>query len=129
MQIQNFDSDGNLLTSHYTVRDGIVTANATLTTGTSTSLIAGDSDYFLDIVEITFANSSTVALGNAVVGVDIINDGTVVRHIDMVDGGTEQLTFVTPLKQIVKNTPWMVDMDDVTGTTVKVGAHLIKRNK
>jgi hypothetical protein len=124
-----YDYDGNLMTAHYDVRGGIVTANATLTTGTATSLIAGDADYMLDLVEMTFSTGSTVALGTATFGVDLINDGTVVRHFDMFDGGVEQVVFDPPLPQITKGTPWNLDMDDVTGTTLKVGATLSKRRK
>lgn len=124
-----FDGDGNLMTAHYDVRGGIVTANASLTTGTAASLLSGDSDYLLDLVEITFATASTVALGTATFGIDLINDGTVVRHIDMFDAGTQQFRFDPALPQVTKNTPWNVDMDDVTGTTVKIGAVFIKRNK
>lgn len=125
-----FDADGNLLTANFEVRGALVTANATLSNGTATSLIDGDSANFLDIVEMSFACNSSAALGSAAFGLDLINDGTVVRHIDLPDGGgTTQLQFNPPLKQVTKNTPWNVDLDDLTGTVVKVGATLIKRNK
>ena len=110
----------------FDVRGATVTAAATLTNGTATSLIAGDADYLLDIVEITFSTGTTVALGTATAGIDLINDGTVVRHIDLAEGGPNQLRFDVPLKQLTTNTPWIVDMDDVTGTTVRINATIIK---
>ncbi len=115
------DNKGRQFIAMHEVRSALVTANASLTTGTATTLIAGDSADFLDIVEITFSNNSTVA-----VGVDLGNDGTIIRHLDLPAGMT-QLRFDAPLKQITKNLPWTLDMDDVTGTTVSVGATLIKQ--
>ena len=115
------DATGRTYIAMHEVRGGLVTANASLTTGTSTILIAGDADKFLDIVEISLANDSTVA-----VHVDLTNDGTTIRGIDIPVTNTVQLYFDAPLKQITKNTPWNIDMGDITGTTVMVGATLIK---
>lgn len=115
------DATGRTFIAMHEVRGGLVTANASITTGTATSLISGDADKFLDIVEISFANNSTVGAH-----VNIVNDGTTIRGVDVPLSGTVQLCFDTPLKQITKNTPWNIDMDDITGTTVMVGATLIK---
>lgn len=104
------------------VRGALVSAVATLTTGTAGTLINGDADYFLDIVEITMANNSTVAAA-----VDLKNDGTTVRSISVPANGTVQLTFDAPLRQETKNIPWVLDMEDITGTSVTVGATLIKQ--
>lgn len=110
------------------VRGAIVTASATLTNGTATSLVAGDADYFLDLVEVQLSTGSTVALGTATAGIDLKNDGTTIRHIDIPEGGTVQLKFDVPLPQITKNTPWVLDLDDITGTTVRVDAIFIKKS-
>ncbi len=117
------DTRGRGLLINHELRGGRVTANATLTSGTIASLIAGDTDYFLDIVEVQFSNNSTVG-----VGVDLGNDGSVSRHVDIPASSTVQLMFVNPHKQGVKNLPWTVQMDDVTGTTVKISATLIKES-
>lgn len=119
------DLQGRVITAPHEVRGGVVTANATLTTGTAASFIVGDADYYLDILEVTFATSSTATLGGTEVQVDLINDGTIVRSVG-VPYGTTQLFFDIPLKQITKGTPWNVDMNDITGTTVWVGATIIK---
>lgn len=121
------DNNGAQIMAFHEVRSALVTANATITTGSPATLIAGDASYFLDITEITFSCGSTAALGTATVGFDLINDGTIVRHFDLVEGGTTQLNFDAPLKQVTKNTPWIIDMDDVTGTTVSVGATLVRK--
>lgn len=121
------DNKGRQFIAMHEVRSSLVSASASLTTGTATSLIAGDAADYLDIIEITFSSGSTAALGTATVGVDLINDGTIIRHIDLIEGGAEQFRFDAPLRQQTKNTPWILDMDDVTGTTIRVDATLIKQ--
>jgi hypothetical protein len=118
------DSQGRQFIAQHDVRSALVSANASLTTGTATSLISGDADYFLDIVEITFSNNTTVAGG--VSNVDLISDGTIVRTVSCPPGVT-QLFFDAPLKQITKGTPWNVDLVDITGDTIAVGATLIRK--
>ena len=119
-----YDRDDKLMVQLHDIRGAVVTANATVTTGTTTSLITGDADKMLDLVEVTFANNSSVGAH-----IDLINDGTTVRAVDIPAYGTVQLVFDTPLEQIIKNTPWNVDMNDITGSTVKIGALFIKREK
>lgn len=119
-----YDRDGKLMVQFHELRGAVVSANVTLSTGTTTSLIAGDSDKMLDIVEISFANDSTAATT-----VTLSNDGTTVRTVNVPTSGTVQLYFDVPLEQITKNTPWLIDMPDITGTNIYVGASLIKRHK
>lgn len=119
---EKLDSQGRQFIAQHDVRGAIVSAIASLSTGTATTLIAGDADYFLDIIEMTFANNST-----ATAGIDLNNDGTTIRHIDVEAGATVQLSFPAPLKQGKKNLPWIVDMNDITGTTVSIGAQLIRK--
>ena len=123
------DDEGRQFVALHDVRSAIVTASATLSNGTAATFLTGDADYFLDLVEVQFSSGSTLTLGGATAGVDLINDGTTVRHIDLPEAGTVQLRFDVPLKQITKNTPWILDLDDVTGTTVKVDGTFIKKNK
>lgn len=117
------DSRDREVINMYEVRSGIYTAAASLAGSQVTSLIPGDADYFLDLVEIMMSNNSTVA-----VGVNLKNDGSVVRNFQIPAGATIQVDFECPLTQWVKNTPWTLQMDDVTGTTVTVGATVIKNN-
>lgn len=115
------DIDGRQFIAMHEVRGAIVSANASLTTGTATSLIAGDSDYFLDIVEMTCANNSAAA-----VSLTLMNDGTTIRTITIPATDTKHFKFDVPLKQQTKSTTWVADMEDVTGTTVTIDAYLIK---
>lgn len=121
------DAQGKLIIVPHTVRNAVFSANATLTTGTAGSLTAGDADYFLDIVEISFSTSSVAAAATLGGQIDLISDGTIVRSFG-VPASNSQFYYDLPLKQVTKNTPWVVDMSDITGTTVWVGATLIKKD-
>lgn len=103
-------------------RSNIYTAAASVTNGTATSLIAADADYFTDIIEVTLSSNTTVAG----VQVSLLQDGSVVRTVQVPQNSTLQLLFDAPLAAIRKNTVWAVDMEDISGTTVTVGARFIK---
>lgn len=110
---------GHLLTALH-ARDALVTASVTLTNGTSQTLIAGDLDYPLDLVEATFSNQSTVAAQ-----VTLRDDGTDVRTLAVASGCTE-LVPPAPYPQGRKGGNWTVDMEDITGTTIVVDALFIR---
>ena len=123
-------TDGIQIVQPFEVSGAFVSAAATLTTGTATSLATGDADYYLDLVEIMFSSTSTVALGTANFSIALINGGETYRTFVMGEGqDVVQCTFPAPLRQNEKNTPWNVDMDDVTGTTVNVYATFVKKNR
>ena len=118
----SFDSAGRMVTTPYQVRGLIVTAYVTITNGTPTTLLAGDADHFLDLLEISCATDSTVASTNFL----LTDDSTTVRGFDIPVSGTVELKFPVPLPQGAKNSTWRVDMEDVTGTTLQVGAIFVK---
>ena len=123
------DRDGKQLISLYDVRGAIVTATATLTTGTAGSLVLGDSDYMLDLIEVTAAtNSTTVAAGTGPT-VDLISDGAIITTFGVPLPGSTTINYNAPLEQQTKNTPWNADLNDITGTTVTINARFIKRAK
>lgn len=117
------DSRGKQLIAMHDVRSALVTAAASLTTGTAATFLAADNDYFLDLVEATFANSST-----ATASIALANDGTTIRTLSIPAGNTLQVFFDAPLKQLNKSIAWVIDMEDITGTTINVGATFIKQN-
>lgn len=117
------DNSGAQVMAFHEVRSALVSANASVSTGSAATLIAGDASSFLDIVEMTISHNSTLA--GAVI--DIINDGTIVRTVALA-AGTTQLKFDAPLKQLTKGLPWVIDMNDITGSTVDVGATLVRKN-
>ncbi len=119
--LDKMDTSGRRVITLHEVRSALVTAYATVTSGSNTQLDPGDVDYFTDIIEIQLSNNSTVA-----VGVNLVNDGTKIRHYEIPANSTIEVPYVCPLKQQTKNLPWFIAMSDVTGTTVEVGATLIK---
>lgn len=118
------DYEGRGFVALHDVRNAIVSASATLTGGTAATLIAGDSDYFLDIIEVMFSNNSTVSAS-----VSLVNDGTTIRTFQVAAGATSQFKFDCPLRQNTKGLPWIADLEDVTGTSVVVAAEFIKKTK
>lgn len=110
---------------NYVVRGSIVTAVASLTTGTPTTLITGDSDYLLDLVEIRFANDS------AATSVVLKDDGTTVGTfaVPVSTAESPRYSFSIPLPQGAKGGRWYLDMPDITGTTVDAYATFIKQTK
>ena len=116
------DYSGRLITTPYQVRDMIVTAYVTITTGTPTTLLAGSSEFFYDLLEISCATDSTVASTNFL----LTDDSTTVRGFDIPVSGTVELKFPVPLPQSAKGGTWRVDMEDITGTTLQIGALFIK---
>ena len=116
------DDIGRQVMVLHQVRDLIVTAFVQITNGTPTVLKAGNSGYFLDLVEISFATNSTVAATN----VALRDDGTTVRGVDIPVDDTVQLEFSVPIPQNAKGGDWVVDMEDVTGTTLDIAATFIK---
>lgn len=118
----SFDDVGRQVMTPYQVRDLIVTAYVTVTSGTVATLLAGDADHFLDLLEISCATDSTVASTNFL----LKDDGTTVRGFDIPVSGTVELKFPVPLPQSAKGGNWYVDMEDVTGTTLQIGALFVK---
>ena len=118
----SFDDVGRQVMTVHQVRDLVSTAYAAVTTGTPTTLISGDSGYFLDLVEISFSTNSTVASTNLL----LKDDGTTVRGIDIPVDDTVQLTFPVPVPQGAKGGDWTIDMEDVTGTTVYISATFVR---
>ena len=116
------DNQGRQFIAMHDVRSGIYSASATLSNGTATSLIAADSDYFTDIIEISGANSS-----DAAITVTLTNDGTTVRSLRFPANDTTLLKFDVPTKQNTKNTPWFADMGDFTNTSITIDALFIKK--
>ena len=120
MSDRKTDSQGRQFIALHDVRGALVTASATLTTGTAQTLIAGDTDYFLDLIEVSFANNSGSAQ------VLLTNDGTTICTVQA-GAGTTQMFFDAGLTQNTKNTPWLADLEDITGSSIVVNATFIKK--
>ena len=107
----------------YELRDSLVTAYVQATGGTKVTLLAGDSNFFHDLLEVSFANNSTVVVTN----VTLSDDGTTVRIVDVPVDGTVQIVEPVPFPQGAKGGNWQIDIDDITGTNVDVTALFIRR--
>ena len=116
------DLAGELFAGPYSIRDVTNTASVSLTTGTNTTLLAGVTDRYLDLVEITASNNSTVAAS-----VVIKNDGTSVETLRVAANDTMNLSYHTPIPGTALGALWSADMEDITGTTVDITA-IFKRS-
>lgn len=116
-----FDNIGRIVTRPYQIRGLVTTASATLSTGTVTSLLAGSSDVFHDLYEMTMSNDSSAA-----VQVLLEDDGTAVRNFELPATSISQFQFLVGLPQSSTGSVWELDLPDITGTTVRVYATFIK---
>lgn len=112
---------GRTITLPYSVRGALVTAAASITTGTRTILSSGDTAYPLDIIQIGFSNNS-----DAATTVTLDNDGTTIMTFPIAASSSVFHALEVPLLQNAKNTTWGVDIPDITGTTITVNAVMVK---
>ena len=106
----------------YVVRGELVTAHASLTTGTNTTLLTGDSVAKLDLVQIGFSNAS-----DAATSVTLTDDGTTVNIYPVPASTANQFNYEIPVPQSKAGGDWQVDLPDITGTTITVRALFIKQ--
>ena len=118
-----FDDVGRQINYPYQVRDLIATAQATLTNGTETTLLAGASGVFHDLVYIACSNSSS---GTVTVDIRDATAGGVVMTIDVPANATAGVSTPVPVPQNAAADTWTADMGDVTNTTVKINGLFIK---
>ena len=111
----SYDSIGRQIIRPVQVRGLLVTAYASLTNGTETTLVSAVSGAYLDLVYIMGANNSDVA-----VTVDIrpVTAGNVVMTLQVPASGTAGIACPIPLPQNDIGNNWTADMGDITGTTV-----------
>lgn len=116
------DDVGRVVNWPYQVRDLSATAAATLSNGTAATLLAaGGAGVMHDLIHVSCANTSTAAAT-----IQLLQDGSVMKNIQVPASSTLSLDFTFPLPQASSNTIWSVDMEDITGTTLYVDALFIK---
>ena len=113
------DDLGRTLVRPIQVRDLTLTAYASLTNGTETTLRAAVAGAYLDLVYIMGANNS-----DAAVTVDIrpVTAGNIVMTLQIPASGTAGIACPVPLPQQDTGNNWTADMGDITGTTVYLTA-------
>jgi hypothetical protein len=119
------DSSGRLATNSFLMRGSAVTATASVTTGTPTTLLAGQTGNFLDLVYISLSNSSDAAV-NVILSDDALTVRTYTVPVATTNGGLVTFDYPFPVSQGAKGSDWKLDMADITGTTVTVDAQFIK---
>lgn len=113
----SYDDLGRQLNRPYQVRDLIITAYASLTTGTKTELRAGISGAYLDLLQISCYNNS-----DAATIVTLTDESTTIRTIPVPANNVTNINYQIPLKQNAKGVAWYADLPDITGTTLEINA-------
>lgn len=116
-----FDDIGRMVMAPHQVRDLVNTAYVSLTGGTKTSLIAGVTDVFLDLVQISFSNNS-----GAATTCTLTDEATTVQSFVCPANDTRNYTFESPIRQSATGVAWYVDLPDISGTTVTVQAQFVR---
>ena len=114
----SYDKMGRQLTRAQ-ARDLTVTAYASLTTGTETTLVSAVAGSYLDLVYIMGANNSDVAV---TVNIRPVTAGNIVMTLQVPANGVAGIACPMPLPQGDPGNNWTVDMGDITGTTVYMTA-------
>lgn len=100
-------------------RDLVLTAYATLTNGTETTLKAAVVGSYLDLIYVMGANNSDVAV---TVDIRAVTGGNIMTSIRIPANGTAGVALPVPLPQDETGNNWTADMGDITGTTVYLSA-------
>jgi len=123
--IVTFSADdlGRQLVRPVQVRDLISTAYVSKTTGstfgTETTLFAGATSTYHDLIYVLASNDSTVAIGFDIRGTLA---GNVLMHLEVPANSTTGLSLPVPLPAGDVGASWTIDLPDVTGTNVYVSA-------
>lgn len=117
----NFRADdiGRQLNRPIQVRDLIVTAYVSITSGTETTLLAASAGLYHDMIMIVGSNNS-----DAAVSVDIraVSSGNIINTLRIPANGTAGWTPPVPWPQDATGNNWTVDGPDETGRTLTFSA-------
>lgn len=114
----SYDKVGRQLTRQQ-ARDLTVTAYATLTNGTESTLVSGVAGSYLDLVYIMGANNSDAAI---TVDIRPVTAGNIVMTLQVPANGVAGIACPMPLPQGDTGNNWTADMGDITGTSVYLTA-------
>ena len=114
--------DSTVVTTPFAIRDSITTAYVALTGGTKTELVAGVAGNYLDLIQISLSNNSSVA----VIDFTLSDESTTVQKFSVGLNSSITLDFPAPVRQSAKGVAWYVDMADISGTTLTVQAQFLK---
>lgn len=119
----SMDDLGRQITRPVQVRDLTATAYVSKTTGstfgTETTLFAGATSTYHDLIYVLASNDSTVAIGMDIRGT---TGGNILMHLEIPANGVVGISTPVPLPAGDVGASWTVDLPDVTGTNVYVSA-------
>ena len=95
------------------------TAYVSITGGTETTLLAGVAGIYFDLIYVMATNNSDVAV---TVDLRSASGGGIITAIRIPANGTAGVSLTTPLPQDAAADTWTIDMPDISGTTVTMGA-------
>jgi hypothetical protein len=113
------DKLGRGVTRPMQVRDLIMTAYVTLSTGTETTLLAASAGNFLDLIYIMGANTSGVAQQ---VDIRATTAGNIVATLYIPANSTAGVSLPVAWPQDNQGNNWTVDMGDVTNSNILISA-------
>ena len=113
------DDLGRTLVRPIQVRDLIATAYISLTNGTETTVLAGASSTFHDLIYVMCANQSDAA---TFVDFRCGTAGSVIMTVQVPASGTAGISLPVPHKMPEVAQAWTADLPDITGTTVDITA-------
>lgn len=112
------DKLGRQLMRPVQVRELILTAYTTLSTGTETTILTAAAGTYADLLYIGATNTSTVAVQ---IDIRAVSGGNII-HTLYIPASTGPVGFApnVPWPQDATGNAWTVDMADITGTTVYI---------
>lgn len=113
------DGIGRAIVRPVQTRGLLQTAYVSIANGTETTLLAGATGIYFDLIYAMATNNSDAAV---TVDFRAATAGGVQTSIRVPANGTAGVSLTTPIPQDVAADTWTVDMPDITGTTVTVGA-------
>lgn len=122
----SFDDLGRQLTTPYQVRDLVSTALAQTATLAEVTLISGVASTYLDLMSLTCANTTGVA-----VGLDIrdTTGGSAVETVQLAANETKVINYTVPKKQNDLAATWTIinrGTGDISNTNIVVSANFIR---
>jgi len=113
------DGIGRPITRPVQTRGLLQTAYVSITNGTETTLFAGAAGIYFDLVYVMATNNSDVAV---TVDLRSATGGGIQTSVRVPANGTAGVSLAVPIPQDAAADTWTVDMPDITGTTVTLGA-------
>lgn len=109
------DDLGRTITRPIQMRDLTVTAYATLSNGTETTLLAASAGNYHDLIYVMGANTSDAAI---TVDIRAVTGGNIMTTLQIPASSTAGMALPVPIPQSETGNNWTADMGDYTNTTV-----------